>query len=45
MSFSIDYDIVVNDDNCTDLSKEYSSLAGQLEEKLSKYLGSLERIL
>ncbi|WP_088815541.1 MULTISPECIES: hypothetical protein [Listeria] len=45
MTYKIGYDIVVNDDNCSDVGNEFTKIATSFEEKLKNYLDSLTRVL
>ncbi|MBC1502221.1 hypothetical protein [Listeria booriae] len=45
MAHTIGYDIVVNEEECEEIGKEYETMAETFEQKLTDYLASLNRIL
>lgn len=45
MTYKIGYDIVVNEEDCEAIGKEYETMAKDFEQKLKDYLASLDRIL
>ncbi|MBC2292912.1 hypothetical protein HCC36_06660 [Listeria booriae] len=45
MTYKIGYDIVVNEEDCEKMGKEYETMAQTFEQKLTDYLASLDHIL
>ncbi|WP_185382199.1 hypothetical protein [Listeria booriae] len=45
MAYTIGYDIVVDEEDCEEMGKEYETMAQTFEQKLIDYLASLDRIL
>ncbi|MBC2177784.1 hypothetical protein HCB27_14275 [Listeria booriae] len=45
MTYKIGYDIVIDDENCNDVGKEFTTIATSFENKLKNYLDSLDRVL
>lgn len=45
MSYSLDYDIIVNDDACMKAAQEYKNMADKFNTYLATYSDIIERIL